>query len=166
MIITLNEAEQRLAKFIATGRTNAARSNHITDRKMGSQSNEQTDLEGIAAEIAFCKMHNVYPDLNINARPAADCVLPNGLSVDVKATRYDTGRLLAVRWKKTNVDMFALMVGEFPSYRYAGAMAAVELLRDERLRDFGHGLGYAADQSELQHDFYLPHETNTTQTSF
>ena len=166
MIITLNEAEQRLARFIATGRTNAARSNHITDRKMGSQSNEQTDLEGIAAEIAFCKMHNVYPDLNINARPAADCVLPNGLSVDVKATRYDSGRLLAVRWKKTNVHMFALMVGEFPSYRYAGAMSAVELLREERLRDFGHGLGYAADQSELQHDFYIPNETNTTQTSF
>lgn len=149
MIITLNEAEQRLAKFIAIGRTNAARNNHITDCKMGKQSNEQTDLDGIAAEIAFCKIHNVYPDLNIDARPAADCVLHNGESVDVKATRYATGRLLAVRWKKANVDMFALMVGEFPSYRYAGTMTADELLKEKRLRDFGHGLGYAADQSEL-----------------
>ena len=164
MNITLNETEQRLAKFVALGRTKAARGNHITDCKMGNQSNEQTDLEGIAAEIAFCKIHNVYPDLNINARPAADCVLHDGTSVDVKATRYETGRLLAVRWKKTNVDMFALMVGEFPTYRYAGVMAAVELLRDERLRDFGHGLGYAADQSELQNNFYFSHETNTVKT--
>ena len=151
MTITLNEAEQRLAKFIALGRINAARSNHVTDCKMGHQSGEQTDLDGIAAEIAFCKIHNVYPDLNIIERPAADCILHNGAAIDVKTTRYASGRLLAVRWKKPNVDMFALMIGEFPSYRYAGSMTASELLKDERLRDFGHGLGYAADQSELHY---------------
>ena len=152
MTITLNEAEQRLAKFIATGRSNAARSNQITDCKMGSQSGEQTDLDGIAAEIAFCKIHNVYPDLNIIDRPAADCILHNGASVDVKSTRYATGRLLAVRWKKPNVDMFALMVGVFPSYRYAGSMTALELLSDSKLCDLGHGVGYGAMQSELNYD--------------
>jgi len=151
MIITLNEAEQRLAKFLAKGRSDANRASNTQDRKMGNQSGELTDLNGIAAEIAFCKIHNVYPDLEINVHPAADCVLHSGEEVDVKTTRYASGRLLAVRWKKPNVDLFALMIGEFPSYRYAGSMTAAELLKDERLRDFGHGLGYAADQSELNY---------------
>lgn len=151
MTITLNEAEQRLAKFLAKGRSDANRASNTQDCKIGGQSGELTDLDGIAAEIAFCKIHNVYPDLNLDARPAADCILHNGASVDVKSTRYASGRLLAVRWKKPNVDMFALMVGVFPSYRYAGSLSAVELLSDTKLRDLGHGMTYAADQSELHY---------------
>jgi hypothetical protein len=75
--------------------------------------------------------------------------LPDGKTVDVKATPYDGGHLLAARWKKCNVQMYSLMVGKFPTYRHAGMMPAKELLREGRLKNFGYGESFAASQSEL-----------------
>ena len=75
----------------------------------------------------------------------------DGKRIDVKTSTYDTARLLVQPWKKPcRVDAFALMTGIFPSYTYRGMMAADELLQEHRLRDFGHGKGYAADQRELK----------------
>jgi hypothetical protein len=150
MIVELTNVEQRLARFLAKARHDNARSQGVKNSKMGDQSDEETDLEGVAAEIAFCRLFNVYPDLQLDIRPVEDCVLSNGRSVDVKSTTYTNGRLLVVRWKKPDVDLFALMVGQFPKYRYVGSMSAEELLREHRLKDLGHGEGYMADQKELQ----------------
>ena len=149
--IILSEAEQRLAKFLAQRRYENARNKGLTNAKMGDQSNELTDLEGIASEIAFCKLANIYPDLDLDHTNAADCYLRDGRAVDVKSTTYKTGRLLSVRWKDvTKVDVFVLMVGEFPKYRCAGFMQAKDLIQPDRLTDLGHGTGYAATQNELQ----------------
>jgi len=118
---------------------------------MGDQSNELTDLEGIAAEIAFCKLANIYPDLDLDHTNPADCYLRDGRAVDVKSTIYSSGRLLCVRWKNvTEVDLFVLMVGEFPRYRCAGFASSAELMQSNRLVDLGHGVGYSATQNELQ----------------
>jgi hypothetical protein len=149
MQIALNEAEQRLAKFLARSRYEAARKRGIANAKIGPQSNEQTDLEGIGAEIAFCKMFNVYPDLEVGHTPAEDAVLPSGVAVDIKSTKHPRGHLLAAKWKKPNVSAYVLLIGEFPRYRFAGMMPCEELLRTERLKNFGHGEGYAAKQEEL-----------------
>jgi hypothetical protein len=149
MTITLNDAEQKLARYLAASRHASNRSEGTKNSRIGPQSDEQTDLEGIGAEIAFCKIHNIYPDTQIAERPAADAYLPDGTTVDVKATPYPNGHLLAVRWKKCDVQMYSLMVGTFPTYRHAGMMPAPELLRPERLKNFGYGDSYAAKQSEL-----------------
>jgi hypothetical protein len=148
--IVLSEAEQRLAKFLATRRYQNARAKGLFNAKMGDQSNELTDLEGIASEIAFCKLANIYPDLDLDHTNAADCYLRDGRAVDVKSTTYASGRLLSVRWKDvTKVDLFVLMVGEFPTYRCAGFMSSTELIQPSRLINLGHGEGYAATQNEL-----------------
>ena len=150
MFIELNEVEQRLATYVAKLRYLGARENGRPNMKIGGQSNELTDLEGIGAEIAFCKLANVYPDLNVKHLRDEDCYTHNGYAIDVKSTTYENGRLLAVRWKKPdNIDFYALMVGKFPKYRLSGFMRAEDLLKPERLKDFGHGLGYAADQDQL-----------------
>lgn len=149
--IVLSEAEQRLAKFLAIRRYQNARSKGLFNAKIGDQSNELTDLEGIAAEIAFCKLANIYPDLDLDHTNAADCYLRDGRAVDVKSTIYSSGRLLCVRWKNvTEVDLFVLMVGKFPRYRCAGFMSSAELMQSNRLVDLGHGEGYSATQDELQ----------------
>jgi hypothetical protein len=149
--VVLSEAEQRLAKFLATRRYQNARSKGLRNAKMGDQSNELTDLEGIASEIAFCKLMNIYPDLDLDHTNSADCFLRDGRAVDVKSTVYNSGRLLSVRWKDASkVDIFVLMVGEFPRYRCAGFMSSAELIQPNRLVDLGHGEGYAATQNELQ----------------
>ena len=149
MNIVLNEAEQKLAAYLARERYSKARVNGRVDRQIGPQSSSETDLEGIGSEIAFCKLFNIYPDTEINHTPDEDCVLSNGIKVDVKATKYENGHLLVARWKKPVVEMYALMVGTFPKYRMAGFMPVKEMLKDFRLKDFGHGQGYAANQKEL-----------------
>lgn len=151
--IQLNEAEQRLAKFLAKARYEKNRSTNTKDGKIGPQDCSVTDLEGIAAEIAFCKMVNVYPDMQLEERPTFDATLPCGMTVDVKATKYKNGRLLAVTGKagkSSGLDVYSLIVGEFPGpYEFKGFMKSEELLRQERLTDLGHGPTFAADQKEL-----------------
>ncbi len=150
--IQLNEVECRLCKHIAKQRYSINRENNVMNAKIGEQSNEMTDLEGFAGELAFCKMFNIYPDLTVKVNRSAedkgDCIL-YGKTVDVKTTKYKTGKLLAAIWKVHYIDLYALMIGEFPVYIFKGFMKAEELLKIERLQNLGHGEGYVAHQLEL-----------------
>jgi hypothetical protein len=153
MTITLNDAEQKLATYLAKQRHAKARAGGVTDKQIGPQSSHETDLQGIGAEIAFCRIANVYPDTDTGHTPLADCVLPCGSTVDVKATKHPNGHLLVAKWKDPNaVTAYALMVGQFPAYRMAGIAPSSEVFRPERLKNFGYGEGYAVGQGELLND--------------
>ena len=138
---TLSATEQRIAIWLSKMRYQAARNAGVTDKKVGNQSNEDTDLEGIASEMAFCRMFNLYPDLSVGARSASqgdengDARLHCGSVVDVKTTKYSSGRLIAAKWKgaNNNIDYYALMVGEFPTYTFRGFMDSSELMKQDRL---------------------------------
>jgi hypothetical protein len=157
--VTLNTQEQAICRALAKKRYGNNRKAGTRNAKRGPQSNEQTDLEGIGAEFAFCKLHNVYPDFSIQPRNAendeGDCKLLDGRAVDVKATQYRTGKLIAVPWKQTGVELFALMTGVFPTYTFRGFMEAAELLREDRLGTLGYGPTHIAQQKELV-SFVLP----------
>jgi|TARA_R110002110_G_scaffold248495_3_gene464662 hypothetical protein len=153
--ITLNDVEQALAKGIAKRRYNRCRQEGISNSKIGNQSNELTDLEGFAAELAFCKLHNVYPDLLIQPRSSSDdngdCLLhiENG-RVDVKATKYQSGRLIAPLWKsKDSADIYALMIGTFPTYTFKGFIKSSDFLIDVKIGKIKNNRTYMADQSDL-----------------
>jgi hypothetical protein len=151
MLVVLNAIEQELAKSVAGRRYAMNRNTNTVDRKIGKQSVEETDLEGIGGEIAFCRAYNLYPDTNLDSRPHFDAVLSNGTTVDVKTTKYLNGKLIAIRGKVSKPpDAYALVVGTFPNYRIAGLMRASELLQDSRLINLGYGLTFAAEQSELE----------------
>jgi hypothetical protein len=151
MIIELNQAEQKLAIYLAKSRHKNARGNNIVDRKIGDQSSEMTDLNGIGAEIAFCKANNCYPDTSIGeGLPYADALTSNGNFIDVKTTTYPNGHLVAAPWKTgQGVNYYCLLVGDFPSYRIAGYMSKEDLLQKSKLKDLGRGSGFAAEQKEL-----------------
>jgi len=151
MKIILNEAEQKLSIYLAKSRYKNARKKSIENRKIGPQSNELTDLNGIGAEIAYCKVNNCYPDTSITEKlPFADALTHEGNFIDVKNTTYSSGHLVAARWKTgEGVDYYCLVVGNFPEYRIAGYMKKDELLKKSRLKDLGHGAGFAATQNEL-----------------
>ena len=155
MQTTLNEAEQKLAIYLAKRRYQFARKNGLPDEKQGNQSNEQTDLEGIASEIAFCKMMNVYPDTQIGIRNYADAFTLEYGAVDVKSTKWKNGRLLARLSKadKKTPDSYALMIGEFPTYELVGWKSAEELLRKENIGDLGHGEGFMLEQNFLNEPY-------------
>jgi len=153
MIIRLNRAEQKLAKFLGKERERNALRNGSQNCRMGPQSDEEIDLEGVAAEIAFAKYANVYPDLDVDCDEylTHDAVLHDGKRVDVKSTRYLNGRLIVVPWKDVDaVDAYVLVVGTFPEYRIVGAMEGYRLMRSHRMKDLGHGKVFVATQEELK----------------
>jgi hypothetical protein len=55
--VILNREEQALCRFIAKRRYETARGAGVTNSKKGDQSNEATDLEGVAAELVFRWRH-------------------------------------------------------------------------------------------------------------
>lgn len=155
-VITLNDMEQRICKKIASERYSINRKNGIIDRKKGDQSNEFTDLEGFSGEFAFCKLFNIFPDFYVKVTDqktdTGDCTF-KGKSIDVKTTKYPNGRLICAMWKNENVDLYALMVGEFPTYKYCGFVKAKDLKVEENIINLGRGNVYALTQGELK-DFY------------
>ena len=152
MQVLLNESEQRLAKYIAKRRYEINREKGTVDAKKGEQSNEFVDLEGIAGEIAFCKIYNLYPDLEVKVTTQktdkGDCIY-KGHKIDVKTTSYKTGKLICALWKNNEVDLYALMVGAFPSYEFRGFSYASELKKKENIINLGRGDLYALTQDKL-----------------
>lgn len=155
--IVLNAAEQKLAHYLAKCRHEKNRHHGVSNARIGPQSDYETDLEGIAAEIAFCKVMNVYPDTQTDEWKDADAITPSMGAVDVKATKYKNGRLL-VRTTKVDkaIDAYALMVGVFPRYLFAGWVPASELITEENIKDLGRGDTYVLDQNRLRNS---PKET-------
>jgi hypothetical protein len=150
MWVELNTTEQSLAKLLAKSRYEANRNSGVWNARIGPQSDETTDLEGIGAELAFCRIANVYPDLTIDSHPEEDALTHCGRRVDVKGTRYERGHLLAVLGKAGKAaDIYVLVVGTFPRYRIAGMAYAEEVFKDENIKDFGYGPTYAVPQRNL-----------------
>jgi hypothetical protein len=154
--VTLSVVEQAIVKGVAKQRFNNNRANGVYNAKIGDQSNYDTDIEGFGAELAFCRLHNLYPDFSISPRSTnedqGDAILPipNGI-VDVKGTKYPTGKLITPTWKsKDAVDVYALMVGEFPNYIFKGFMKSSDLMVSGRIGDMGYGKkSFIASQDEL-----------------
>lgn len=148
--VKLSEAEQRIVCWVAATRTRSNREAGVVNGKVGPQSEEETDRIGFGAEVAFCKMNNLYPDFSVEPRRGgADCERL-GSTIDVKTTRYANGKLVAVPGKRTvGTAFYALMVCDWPSYRFAGYASAAELFDSSRLADLGHGATYAMPQEEL-----------------
>jgi len=126
----------------------------------------EIDQEACAAEVAFCKLLNIYPFELFKIEPrssragqdAGDAYLYQArFSIDIKHTSYESGQLLAVPWKDEQaVDCYVLMIGTMPRFRFAGAMLASELFKEHRLTDLGKGPTYAALQAELTELHKLP----------
>ncbi len=151
--IELNTSEQKLAEYHAKARYSNNRISGVTNNKIGSQSNEYTDLNGIGAELAFCKMFNLYPDLGM-IHSKFDSICHNGTTVDVKVTKYKSGKLLAVTSKKlSDCDVYVLVIGEFPIYKIVGFATAEELLNKENITDLGYGETFKLEQKQLNINF-------------
>lgn len=157
--VSLTTAERKLAHFIAKNRNGNNRHFNITNLKISSQDAATVDLEGICGEITFCKLFNVYPDLDTDRpppHPFHDATIhpAPGYRIDVKTTKYDNGKLLVDARKnsvKTDaVDFYALMTGSFPGpYTYRGMIARETIIAPHRIETIKGYRSYVAIQSEL-----------------
>jgi len=151
--IELNSAEKSLAINLAIARNENARSKGKPNFKLGKQADWLTDLEGIVGEIAACRYFKVYPDTetNLTVLPGFDLMTWKGSRVDVKTTKYRSGKLLATLKKDAKAcDIYVLVVGEFPSYELVGYATSGELIQEKNITDLGHGKGYALSQNDLR----------------
>ena len=152
--VTLTEERQELSRQVALKRYENNRRHGTQDRMMGK--NEDAELEGAAAEIAFCQLFSTEPDLSIYTRSAEngtdtnDTILPCGLTVDIKTTKHMNGRLITPIHKNITGDLFALMTGKFPNYIFRGFMSQEKLIDDSNIGDLGYGPTYIANQAELK----------------
>jgi hypothetical protein len=149
--VKLTPWESKVARRLGQRRYEAARKAGVKDKKIGDQSHSKTDEEGMGAEIAFAKLVNVYPDLDIKTRSGGhDCII-KGLTCDVKQTDCPNGHLLATLKKLDyQCNIYVLMVGLIPSFEFVGWATASELMRKENIKDLGHGKGYAMSWTRLR----------------
>jgi len=149
--VTLNAAEQKLAIYLAKSR-------EAENRKRGNVRNKQKaplppngDLEGVAGEIAFCRLMNVYPDTFTDrpVYPVGDAKTEIHGVVDVKTTPHKCLIAKLDRTDREKPDTYALMIGTFPTYRYAGYATADKLICQESIKDLGHGPTYVLTQDQL-----------------
>ena len=158
--IVLTREEQKICEYIGKSRYLINREKGVTDKKIGNKDNKSMDDDGFGGEFAFCKLFNIMPDFLVKVTKTNkndyDALLFNCISVDVKTTHYITGTLAVANWKIDKVDCYALMIGEIPCYTFKGFMLGEDLKKQNRLKDLGRGMNYAAEQNELKelHDLY------------
>ena len=160
--VSLTVTEWGIAKEIVGLRNNSHKNLDDDEFRVGDVDRKRVDE--YAAELAYCKMLNLYPDYSIQAVKGNhwDAVYM-GARVDVKQTSIESGRML-VKDKNSGLpwvpapDFFAFMVGTGNWYGFRGYMSAADV--------FGHELTYqingkklskpcwAIEQGDLREDIY------------
>jgi hypothetical protein len=148
--VTLTDWEFRICEMLATERHQSNRQGGVNDAQIGPQDSAMTDLVGICGEFAFCKALNVYPDLTISPRSGSVDARIGGMTIDVKTTVRESGRLLATLKKAARAcDVYVLAIGQTLDYRLAGWAFSDELIDEINMMNLGYGWVYALDQSQL-----------------
>jgi hypothetical protein len=140
MTITLTPDEIHLAASHGLIRRHQKLSGNRQDRQQRHRSTWDNEIEGVCAELAFCKWRGVYWS-GVSGIRAKD-----GGTVDIRWTKhYGTGGLI-VYPHDDDTAVLVLMEGASPTYEIVGWMRAQDAKRDEWLRDFG----YLVPRSELR----------------
>lgn len=108
--------------------------------------------EGFAAEIAYCKHHNTFPDFS-DEPSSVDVVTPDGFTVDVKRIAEPELNLVVPihtgKSRKKTCAIYALVYGSMPDFWIVGEMLGGDVVQDDNVHDIGHGPSYVVDQSSL-----------------
>lgn len=158
--MTLNDSELNLAKRIANERYQNNRDEDVENQKIGPQSDYVTDLNGMVAEIAVAKELNVFPDLKIETGAGGTDMRYKHLTLDIKGTEYDDGKLLAPTWKqhRAHADVFLLVTIDWPSEEYEespelkmrGWEEAEEFFQTKHVINLGYGPTFGIEQEDLR----------------
>lgn len=154
MKINLTHTEYRIAKFLGHERYKNARKKGVEDLKKGGQSNAQTDIDGMAVELAVAKGLNTYPDLDIaDELPDQDGFLHDGRSYDAKATRVKEGHLIVALHKiKIPCDIYIHGVIDELLVDIQGFYCKQEIFDDWNIKELIPGKPCYAIKSDRLHN--------------
>lgn len=158
--VLLTDAEYQLCVEMAKTIQDQYSDMGVETRKVDSHRNDLTiNIQGLAAEYAFCKLFKTKFDSSTSPRShqnntdTGDTVL-NGLVVDVKQSKYVTARLMVPKHQNVPdnpIDIYALMVGSNKGYVFKGFLAKDDIFKEERYDSKFNA--YIAKQDELK-EFY------------
>ena len=150
MILELNEAEYNLCQILGRMRTLISRGTGVKDAKVGKQDGAEADVMGTVAEYAFAKQFNTFPDFAPSPRSGSYDGMLKGNRYDIKSSSYPNARLLSTRKVNPDVDFYVLCIVEGKKVDVKGWAWKKDLIKDENLKDLGHGKGYCLEQSKLK----------------
>jgi hypothetical protein len=140
----LNEIECRFVRWTAPQRTRAARAagkvNMIQCAKSGSEKEKEKEIDGLEAELLYGKIFNLFPSEQIVVCPRNSCddagdYVHFSKRVDVKQTRYATGRMTLASWKHSlNIDLLSLFTGQDGRYTFRGFCTRGNLCREQNFQ--------------------------------
>jgi hypothetical protein len=152
MEIELDNGEVLMATMLGLMRNTVARSAGIKDGRRGPLDQQSMDMDGMGAEVAFCKYFNLYPDFSLSPQSLTfDCLTQLGGKVDVKQTHYPDGRLLVLpEKKKAETTHYVLVTGKIPKFKIVGYAEKDQVFQDKNLKEMRGKKVYMIDQPELQ----------------
>jgi hypothetical protein len=151
MIVNMTPPESAMALTLAVMRQTNSRASGVVNKQMSKQNPIEIERDGVLSEMAFGKQFNLYPDFSVHPRKGgADLITHQGLRVDIKATRYRSGRLL-IHIDKTveDVDIYVLAIIDGDNVDFVGYIKSADAIKQEYVKDLGHGVGYVIEQTSL-----------------
>ena len=151
MIVHMTPPESAMALTLAVMRQTNSRASGVVNKQMSKQNPIEIERDGVLSEMAFGKQFNLYPDFSVHPRKGgADLITHQGLRIDVKATRYKSGRLL-IHIDKTieDVDIYVLAIIDGDDVDFVGYIKSADAIKQEYVKDLGYGVGYVIEQTSL-----------------
>jgi len=148
--LELTEAEYNLCQILGRMRSLISRGTGVKDAKMGKQDGSEADVMGAVAEYAFAKKFNCFPDFAPEARSGSYDGILKGNRYDIKSSQYPNARLLSTMKVNPDVDFYVLAIVDGRSVDIKGWAWKRDLIKEENIKDLGHGKGYCLDQSRLK----------------
>jgi hypothetical protein len=151
MKVTIDTLELELCQFIGRKRSEIARSNNVKDAKIGDHDGVDADIQGFIAEYAFAKHFNLFPDFGLGPRSGSfDGITNKGTRYDIKSTKHENGNLLSTLKVNPDIDVYVLAHVQSQTVNFIGWAKKEELIREENIKDLGHGKGYFLSKNKLR----------------
>jgi len=150
----LSLSEQAMLINLASDRSKGNRNAGFRNSKISPEDYYSVELRGLGGAYTFCKEHEISPDPVLQQGPRRGSITvtsPHGYRVNIKTTKYENGRLLSsVNASQRGIDVYALMIGEFPDFRFVGWEFADKVRQEENRTFIGRSENYALEQHELK----------------
>ena len=153
--LTLTKEDQQTIKDMSDAICKQDRSYFVDNFKRDKTMDlNRVNLNGFGAELAFCRLCEIEFDSSTNQGEnhfnKTDATLKNGMTIDVKSTVYLSGKLIIRKGKENKkVNSYVLMIGEFPTFKFAGWTRYKDIIQEELIVDMGTGDSYLLPQGSL-----------------